>query len=130
MMISIEGDDLGDLADALRRAAKRAPEETRKVVSKGALNIKNDWRKRWSGYAHAPALPSAVTYDIRSSGSRIEAEIGPDKAKRQGALGNLFEFGSVNNAPIPGGVPALEVETPKFTQALEDLAERLITEEL
>jgi hypothetical protein len=129
-MIRIEVDGLDELADSLRRVPERMPEEAKKVVSKGALNVKNDWRRRWSGLAHAPAIPRAVTYDIRASGSYIEAEVGPDKAKRQGALGNLLEFGSVNNAPIPGGAPALETESPRFTKALEDLAERLIMEEL
>jgi hypothetical protein len=127
-MITVESVGFDELAADLRHAAERAPEEIRKVVSKGALNIKTDWRRRWGGLAHAPAIPRAVTYDIKSSGSKVEAEIGPDKALRQGALGNLLEFGSVNNAPIPGGAPALETEGPKFTKALEDLAERLLTE--
>jgi hypothetical protein len=129
-VISIESDGLDELADDLRSAAERAPEEARKVTSKGALNIKTDWRKRWSGLAHAPATPRAISYDITSAGSMIVAEIGPDKAKRQGALGNLLEFGSINNAPIPGGAPALQVESPRFVQALEDLAARLLEERL
>lgn len=88
------------------------------VVAKGALNIKTDWRQRWSGLSHAPALASAITYDMTVGVGTIGAEIGPDKAKRQGALGNLIEFGSRNNAPRPGGGPALNTEQPKFEAAL------------
>jgi hypothetical protein len=121
----IEGKDgLKELIADLEREARVAPAEARKVLQKGALNIKNDWRRRWSGRPHAPRLPYAIGYDTRVLGGVSEAEIGPDKDKPQGALGNLFEYGSVNNAPIPGGAPALEAERPKFEAAMEALAFR------
>lgn len=119
-----------ELSGALRAAAEQAPEETRKVVEKGAVEIKKEWRRRWTGLAHAPAVGRAVTYDVTASGSTVSAEIGPDKAKRQGALGNLIEFGSINNAPRPGGLPALEAERPRFEDAMGVLAVTLITRNL
>jgi len=113
---------LNMLAADLERAAKIAPKEARKVVQRGLQNIKTDWRQRWTGYAHAPRLPYSITYDTSISlGGRIEGEVGPDKDKPQGALGNLFEFGSIKNAPIPGGMPALQAEQPKFEKAMEQL---------
>lgn len=119
-------DDLNRLAAELDTAAGVAPEEARKVVAHGAFNIKKDWRQAWTGLAHAPALPYAISYDVRQVGGRVAAEIGPDKDKRQGALGNLIEYGSVNNAPRPGGLPALEREAPRFEKAMEDLAVRAL----
>jgi hypothetical protein len=121
----IDGPDgLRLLAADLAREAKIAPAEGRKVVQKGLLNIKQDWRKRWSGLPHAPRLPYSITYDTKQIGGRIEGEVGPDKDRPQGALGNLLEFGSLNNAPRPGGTPALATEKPKFEKAMEDLAFR------
>jgi hypothetical protein len=122
----IDGKDgLAGLIADFEREVKLAPGEARKVVAKGAINVTSDWRKRWSGHAHAPRLPYAVGYDLNwFLGGKIEAEIGPDKDKPQGALGNLFEYGSVNNAPIPGGAPALEAERPKFEKAMENLVFR------
>lgn len=117
---------LGELIDDLRSASDRAVEEFRKVVSKGALNIKNDVKERWSGLAHAPAIPHAISYDTKTTGTTVSAEIGPDKAKRQGALGNFLEYGSVNNAPIPALGPALDAEEPRFAKALEDVAASLL----
>jgi len=122
-VVGIDGPDgLQILAAELRREAQIAAAEARKVVQKGSVNIKADWRRRWSGHAHAPRLPYAIGFDTKVLGSRIESEIGPDKDKPQGALGNLFEFGSIKNAPIPGGAPALEAERPKFERAMEALA--------
>lgn len=123
MRVEFEIDgNLNVLVADLQGAPDAVRDQARKVVAKGALNIKKDWQRRWSGYAHAPALPRAITYDM-FPGTHIGAEIGPDKNRRQGALGSLFEYGSPrNNPPIPGGLPALEAERPRFEQAMEDAA--------
>lgn len=120
----VDAADLLKLGVDLEAAGVRALTGTREVVQRGALNIKRGTQKRWSGHAHAPALPRAVTYDTHDTLTGASAEIGPDKDKRQGALGNLFEYGSVKNAPIPGLAPELALEEPKFLKALGDLGER------
>ncbi|MFD6770594.1 hypothetical protein ACFWC6_30725 [Micromonospora chalcea] len=126
MRVTIDSDGVARLRVKLDRAVSEAPEEAGKVVEKGALNIKNGMRRRVGGIAHAPAYPAAITYD-RSAGLRgPEAEIGPDKRRRQGALGNILNYGSVNNAPIPHVEPAADEELPRFEKAMEDLAVRLL----
>jgi hypothetical protein len=114
--------EVAAVADILVRAAAVAPLAARAVVAKGALNIKTDARARISGLAHAPAYPSAITYDSHETAGSAWAEIGPDKDKRQGALGNLLEYGSTNNGPRPHMGPAAEAELPKFAAAMEELA--------
>lgn len=110
----------------LTRAHGKALDETEAVVKKGCLNIKNDWAQRWSGLAHAPAVGASINFDVFYTLTAVNGEVGADKGKRQGALANLIEFGSVNNGPIPGGLPALQAEQPRFEKALEDLALRLL----
>lgn len=127
-MIGVQAEGFDELSRVLRDAAERATDEFTKVVGRGALNIKTDWRRRWSGLAHAPAIPYAIGYDMHKGEATIRAVIGPDKAKRQGALGNLLEYGSINNAAIPGGRPALEKEEMPFVKYLEKVAVQLIEE--
>ena len=93
------------------------------VVRKGALNIKNESRQMISGLAHAPLYPQSITYDVTGDGrfGSVEAEIGPDKDKPQGALGNILEYGTANNAPFAHLGPALDRETPRFVKALEKI---------
>lgn len=122
--VRVEG--LDGLEELLQHAQDTVVDETRQVVKKGAQNIKTDVRARWHGLHHAPFLEFAVGYDVTVNGTAVKAEIGPDKAKRQGALGNLVEFGSIHNAPHPALSPALDIEEPKFVQALEDMAVRLL----
>jgi len=126
MGIDVDSREVEEFRVILAHAADAAPGEVRKVVGKGALNVKNDAKKRVSGLAHAPAYPRAISYDTGSNATSAWAEIGPDKAKRQGALGNLLEYGSVHNAPRPHVGPAGDAELPRFEKALGDLAVKLI----
>lgn len=112
---------LSELEKTLNVDWVKTGRDLRAVVNRGALNVKMDWRSRWRGMKHLPALPYAVTYDMRVLGGTVSAEIGPDKAKNQGPLGNIIEFGSPTSAPIPGGLPALMREEPRFVSSLEKL---------
>jgi hypothetical protein len=114
------------VADILVHAADVTAAETRKVVAKGALNIKTDARHRISGHPHLRRLPAAVTYDTHETATGAWAEIGPDKNRPQGALGNIAEYGTPKNAPIPFMRPAGEAETPRFERAMQDLAEKAL----
>lgn len=115
-----DGGDASSLAAELLRVAAVAPAEARKVVAKGLLNIKADARRRIGRPTHAPAYPSSITYDLFTGA--IGGEVGPDKTRRQGALGNLLEYGSVHNPPHPHMGPAGDAEKPRFERAMEDLA--------
>lgn len=124
-------DDLAALERDLEQAAARFPAEARKVVSKGALNIKNDWREAWDDLdGHAKRIHHTIGYDMSPpGGDEIIAIIGPDvnRQRMQGALGGIIEFGVPGkNTPNPGGAVALVNESPRFEEALGDLGERLL----
>jgi hypothetical protein len=110
------------MLDAISKATAVTPAATMAVVVKGALNIRDDARRRVSGLRHAPQYPRSITVDTYVSLSGPSAVIGPDKAKPQGALGNILEYGTTKNAPIPHLAPAAEAEAPRFEAALETLA--------
>lgn len=124
-MTTVRVEGLMELAADLTKAQSQTLPEIAKIVGKGSGNIKQAWRRRWQGLAHAPALPYAIGYDVFYTFGAVRGEVGPDKNRRQGALGNLIEFGSVNNAPIPGGAPSLAEEAPKFERALDALGAKL-----
>ncbi|MEU9349032.1 hypothetical protein AB0D74_48330 [Streptomyces sp. NPDC048278] len=119
--------DVRRLEEHLARSIPLVRREARRVVSKGALNVKRDWAKnaRASSGRHAPAYPASVGYDLLSVGPDItDARIGPDKDAPQGALGNLLEYGSVKNPPHNDGGRALAAETPRFEAAMEVVVSR------
>lgn len=118
---------LTELIDDMKRVEEIAPAEVAKVVKKGVQNIKTDTQTRWAGARYAPALAAAVTYDDPViEGNTVSSEVGPDKDRRQGALGNIYEFGVPGTAPQPALNPAADAEEPRFAQALEDLGGDLL----
>lgn len=106
------------LARALNEAADIRPDVVA-VIAKAAFNVKREWQAnaRGSSGAHAPAYPSSITYDIET-GLGIGAEVGPDKGRAQGPLGNLLEYGSVNNPPHGDGKRAADSEEPRLEKHL------------
>lgn len=126
MTLRVDHHDLDRWVATMDRAASAMPAEATKVVSKGALNIKEGARQRIGRPAHAPAYASSITYDLWQGLRGPVAEIGPDKTKRQGALGNILEYGTVHNAPIPHIKPAADEELPRFERALTDLSARIL----
>lgn len=121
MQFEVDSSELRKLDVDLGKVPAEMLKDVRAVVQKGSLNIKKDAAQKVSGFSHLPHYPKSISYDTRNLAHTIIGEIGPDKGRTQGPLGNLIEFGSVNNAPIPHMAPALETEEPKYLKALENL---------
>jgi hypothetical protein len=120
MKIEITADSVNDLRADLREAPAEAHRNVVKATTFSANGIKGTAREFAGGIAHAPAYPRSITYDVddRGVGAGVTAEIGPDKDLRQGALGNLLEYGSVNNAPLAHLGPALDRWSPDWENGL------------
>ena len=109
--VHIDASDLSKLAADIGKAPAKSGRTLRQAIEVTARNIRDAAREKASGLEHAPAFPASITYDVGANHSlrretlggggadTILAEIGPDKDRTQGALGNLLEYGSVNNSP-------------------------------
>jgi hypothetical protein len=127
MGVEFEDRELRILGDDFMQAAAAAPKETREVVAKGLLNIKNDSRRRAQSIEHVPSLPSSITYDSHLTPTGAWGEVGPEQQRRGGNLAGFIEneYGTPWSAPQPFMAPAARAEEPKFARAMEDLAVRL-----
>jgi hypothetical protein len=118
------------LAADMLKAAAGAIVGTRGIVQKGSLNIKNEARKNvvQSAPVHNAHAASAITYDteIDAKGLVTRGEIGYDKGRPGGALGNLLEYGSRNNAPHRDLGRAFDSELPRFEDAIALMAKKLL----
>lgn len=120
--------------DALIHDLERVPAEAARkfprVVGRGALNIKNAWRRRWSPIGQAPHdlphLRRGIGYDTRERPTYTYAVIGINPLNPQAPLAHFPEFGSINNPPMPGGLPSLLEEEPRFVNAVADAAEQML----
>lgn len=120
---NIDATEVNQLAADLGEVAAGAGGLVRKALEVSARHVKDHWRDNLPQSGHAKWLRFAVTYDLSSSfgpgGAVLQAEIGPDKDRKQGALGNLIEFGSVNNPPQGQGQAALEANVDDFEKGLD-----------
>ena len=115
--------EIDKLAGDMEQAHKATLAGVKAATAKGAMNVKKGARQRVEGFTHLPLYPASIGYETTTNLYTVEAEIGPDKTKAQGALGNLIEYGSENNAPIPHLQPELDLEGPRYERAVYDAAE-------
>ena len=121
--MDVDFSELDRLAADLGEIAHGSAKPVEKAIATTARKIRDSWKQESMGLAHAPAFPYSLSYDINRFGgfgaSYISAEIGPDKGREQGALGNLIEFGSRNNAPMGLGHGALQRNEEDFVTGIE-----------
>lgn len=136
-------DDLSRLVIDLGKAVDGAGPFLRKAIEVTARNVRDTARENAPGSAGgspAPYFPASITYDIgpgydqsigqavsslltggisSARSTTLRAEIGPDKNRPQGALGNLIEYGSANNAPWGTMHGALQANEDDFERGVE-----------
>jgi len=122
----IDTSEIDELVADLTAAPKILGNDARKIIQKGALNVKTEARRFARGLRHAPKYPSSITYDTYYAAGGVMAEIGPDRelgAGLQGFLGPILEYGGTHSGPNAHMGPALDREGPRFEEALADAAE-------
>lgn len=116
-------EDIRRLAADLDRKAWRVIPEVAAVVKKGAQNIKNQYVEEAASSGTTKHFSRAINYDISRGG--LEAEIGTDKDRKQGPLGNILYFGTSDTAAVLDFDAAPRAEEPRFHAAIEDIVGEL-----
>ena len=117
-MISFDTSDLDNLEADLGKMSVPVLRNVRKAVEITARKIKDDAKSIIAGHRFLKAYPASITYDMKYGLTSVTAIIGPDKNRPQGALGNIIEYGSVNNPPVKHLGPALEKNEEDFVAGL------------
>jgi hypothetical protein len=122
------GDSLDDLAQDLNEAVHRLGSYAEDIVEKGALQVKNDARKRaFQAHSHTSkvAAVSFINYSMQRGGSN-GAEVGYDKTG-PGNFGTFNEYGSaVGNSPDNAIHSAADKELPVMAKYLVDAAAAML----
>lgn len=125
----IDASDFDEVIHDLSRAGPVVASKVRPIVSKGALNIKNQMRREALESTHFKQIAQSIDYDLKThqfaGDGVIEAEIGPNPETDPAAsLAGIAYFGSSK----PGGgtvsdpVHALNDEATRFVQNLAEAA--------
>lgn len=117
-MADFDFSEIDKLAVDLGSVASQTQPNVHKAVEVTARKVKDAWRDRLKGSAHLRLLPHAVTYDITEPGGAVEGEIGFDKGRKQGPLGNVSEFGTPTVGPRGFGLASLEENQEDFVKGI------------
>ena len=121
-MIEFDASQVDKLAVVIGKQEVAAAAGLYAVGTKAAVNVKDGMRADARGIGHAPRFPDSISYDVLPAGLRgVAWEIGPDKDRRQGALGNLLYFGRSDTPGVRDIGKALREETPNIERALLEL---------
>ena len=120
MKVRVDGREVRELSHDLGEVPDRVIPEVKKSVSRGALNIKDDMARDARSDGSYRHFHRSISYDLVRDG--LEAEIGPDKNRVQGPLGNILYFGTSKNAPVLNLGGPLYREAPRFEAALRRIA--------
>lgn len=121
--------ELRQFAIAVGRIADGAYDEVDAVISKGALNVKNEMIADVKKSKHfvgkkGPGLESSITYEHHNTRGVIKREIGPDKDRPGGALGNIYYFGTSRGGGTGDIEKPLNTEEPRLMSAMQSLVDR------
>ncbi|GLI30359.1 MULTISPECIES: hypothetical protein [Brachybacterium] len=127
MAVRVDVSELRTLSTAMARIPDKVQRGVRPVVSKGALNIKQELQMDLASSQSFRGITFSVNYDVKVTAGGVEAEIGPDKDKYGGALANVAIFGtSRGGGTVPDPSIALMAEADRFETALGDLFKGLL----
>lgn len=118
--------DADRLANDLAAAPFKAVPLAAAVVKKAAQNVKDHMVNEARSNGTYKHFHRSISYDVRLGFGGIEAEIGPDKDRTQGALGNVLYFGTSKNAPVLDINSGLRAEEEAFAENLADAIERAL----
>lgn len=128
-------DDLNRLAADLAVAPREAWPFIGKAVEVAARNVKDDWAEGLGGARNSGSafkhVGGSVDYSISVAGANaamsalmggggtgIEAEIGPNLGRPQGAFAGWFEEGQANIPALHPGQAALKANEADFERGL------------
>jgi hypothetical protein len=120
----VDASEVRILTVALTNSTRGIESDVRAVVSKGALNIKNQMVAEMASSPHFKGTARAITYDMTGNGLFSEAQIGPKVGDGEsGGLAGFAYFGGSNGGggTVPDPRLALEREAPNFERALGEI---------
>lgn len=125
--MSMDASEVRAFAAELDAAGAATQRGVKGVVTKGAVNIKDQMRAEMGASTHFGKIAHTINFDVREvsvfGGGIVEAEIGPNRGRRVARLANIAYFGSARGGggTVPDPQVALDAEVPRFEQALQNL---------
>lgn len=123
MSFSMDLSEVTRLAVNLGKIAGSSVKDVDAVMKKGAQNVKDEMTADVRGSTHFKGMAGSISYDSAYGVGAVRYEVGPDKSRRGGALGNIYYFGTSRGGGSGDIEKPLRSESPRLEKALGDLAD-------
>ena len=120
--------EVNELAQELVKSEAKVRDEGKRIVKRGAMNVKRTARQMIlasAGSRHPKWYPSSIDFDLDDDG--LVAEVGPRLGKKQAFLGKILEYGTATNPPHPHMNPAADEEEPRMQDAVANMVKRALS---
>lgn len=125
--IDLDVSELRTLASDLGKVPGRVVPEVDAVLKRGAANLKDEYNEQFARSLHFKGAAGSVSFDSVAGVGHVGYEVGPDKDRRGGALGNLFFFGGANGGGGTGDLEGpLDVEAASIEKHIGKALGRLL----
>lgn len=126
-MFDIDISELRALATDLGKIPTRLLPEVDAIAKRGAQNLKDHMTADLAASRSFRGAAGSVSYDSDYRPGVVQYEVGPDKARRGGALANIAYFGGANGGGGTVDIDApLAAEEPRLTSAIAKLLDDLL----
>jgi len=121
--------ELRQFAASIERVTEGAYDEVDAVIFKGAMNMKREMVADIKKSKHfvgkkGPGFESSITFEEHNTKDVIRRELGPDKSRPGGALGNIYYFGTSRGGGSGDIEKPINSEAPRLIGAIQKLVEK------
>lgn len=106
------------------RVVDGAYDQVDAVIFKGAMNMKREMVADLSKSQHFKGAAGSITFEQHNTRDVIRRELGPDKSRPGGALGNIYYFGTSRGGGTGDIDKPLNSEEPRVLSAMQALVDR------
>lgn len=110
------------MSENLGRIAGSAVKDVDAVVKRGAQNVKTEMAADAASSQHFKGMAGSISYDSDYRVGETAYEVGPDKSRNGGSLGNIYYFGTSRGGGSGDIEKPLRSEGHRLERALGDLA--------
>jgi hypothetical protein len=124
----LDASELLAISEYVEDGARRAAEGAYPLVQEHALALQKRWQDnaRETAGRHGKHYPRAITAEQIYAEDAAIWEIGPDRARKQGSMGEGFEYGGPYQPPHLDGQRAAVATEPEFNAAVDAFARTLL----
>lgn len=119
-MIRSDASEIFDLSATLGDIAAKAVPETHATMAEAGEQVQRVWQRAAASThdSHAKHYAGSIDSEILPGFSSIAVEIGPNRAKKQGFLGRILEFGGERSPAYLLGATALSESEGRTERAI------------